>query len=179
MDLGQFTLTTSFLLVFLGFLFTNKSNKIEFLIKNFPRSKVSAVFLLCIGIFWFLFRHVNNLGEADFGEYKVTIGVIGILVVVASFFFIFDFLAVRALCIVILFYSREVLDAAFLQEPISRLFLVSIIYFFIVVSLYFGAWPYRLRDFLNWLFKNYKYRFLFGSFFLTYSVILVIVRFTY
>ena len=39
MDLGQFTLTTSFLLVLLGFLFTNKSNKIDSLINNFPRSR--------------------------------------------------------------------------------------------------------------------------------------------
>ena len=87
MDLGQFTLTTSFLLVFLGFLFTNKSNKIDSLIKNFPRSKLSAILLLCIGIFWFLFRHVNNLGEADFGEYKVTIGIIGVFGSVLFFHF--------------------------------------------------------------------------------------------
>ena len=52
------------------------------------------------------------------------------------------------------FIRREVLDAAFLKEPTSRLFLVGIIYLVIVAALYFGAWPYRMRDFLNSVFNN-------------------------
>ena len=69
-----------------------------------------------------------QLSEADFGEYRLYIGGIAIFIGVSSYVYVRDFLAVRALCILVLFYSREVLDAAFLQEPVTRLFLVSIIY---------------------------------------------------
>ena len=67
-----------------------------------------------------------------------------------------DFLAVRSLSILCLFYAREVLDSAWLQDPPARLFLVTITYILIVSALYFGAWPYRFRDFFEWLAENSK-----------------------
>ena len=53
-----------------------------------------------------------------------------------------------------MFYSREVLDSAWLQDSPSRLYLVSITYIIIVAALYFGAWPFRFRDFFVWLDKK-------------------------
>jgi hypothetical protein len=179
MNLVNFTLLTSGVLGLLGLFLTFESFKAEKFIRKFLRSQKASILLLAIGLFWFLFHHVQNLGEADFGEYKFIIGLIGVFIAVSSYFFINDFLAVRALCIILLFYSRLVLDSAFLQEPQSRLFLVSIIYFIILCAIYFGAWPYRLRDFLNWLYDNSKRSILLGVSFICYSLVLLGVAFSY
>jgi hypothetical protein len=173
MNLVYFTLCTSGFLGLLGLFLTFKSFKAEEVIRKFLRSQKASILLLAIGLFWFLFHHVQNLGEADFGEYKFIIGLIGVFIAVSSYFFINDFLAVRALCILLLFYSRLALDSAFLQEPQSRLFLVTVIYFIVMCAIYFGAWPYRLRDFLNWLYGNSKRSILLGVSFICYSLVLL------
>ncbi len=179
MNLFFFTFTTSVLLLLVGLVLISKSSKIEEIIRTLIRSDMCAVIFLIIGLFWFLSHHVQNLGEADFGEYKFMIGVIGVFIAVASYFFINDFLAVRAASIIILFYSRLALDAAFLQEPQSRLFLVSIIYLMIFAALYFGAWPYRMRDSLDWLYQNAKRSKTLGFSLIVYSFVLAGVSFTY
>ena len=173
MNLVYFTLCTSGFLGLLGLFLTFKSVKAEEVIRKFLRSQKASILLLAIGLFWFLFHHVQNLGEADFGEYKFIIGLIGVFIAVSSYIFINDFLAVRALCILLLFYSRLALDSAFLQEPQSRLFLVTVIYFIVMCAIYFGAWPYRLRDFLNWLYGNSKRSILLGVSFICYSLVLL------
>ena len=59
------------------------------------------------------------------------------------------------MCIIVLLFSREALDAAFLQDQHpTRIVMVSTVYLWIVAALYLSAWPYRLRDFLEWLFGN-------------------------
>ena len=118
---------------------------------GFPRSELCSYWLVGIATVWFLWRHVAFLSEADFGNYKVLIGAVTIGTAGLSFVFAADFLAVRGLAMVILLWSREVLNSAFLHEVGSRLFLVSIVYILIVLSIYFGAWPYKLRDFIEWL----------------------------
>ncbi len=152
MNLFEYSVLTAFFLLAMGAVLVLDRSSLNSLIRGFPRSQKLSILFLCAGLAWFTYRHVRNLSDADFGEYRMVIGLIAVFLCLASYVYIKDFLAVRALCILALFYSREVLDAAFLQEPNARLFLVSIIYLLIVASLYFGAWPYRMRDFLNWLF---------------------------
>ena len=120
-----------------------------------------------------------HLSEADFGEYRWYIGGIAIFIGVSSYVYARDFLAVRALCILVLFYSREVLDAAFLQEPVTRLFLVSVIYLLVVAALYFGAWPYKMRDFLDWLFRQVGQAGTFGWTMLGCAFVLLGLSFSY
>jgi len=179
MSLTSYTFLTAIILIVAGFILISNTSKIKEFIKNFPRSNKSSVVLLSIALFWFQYQHVRNLGEADFGDYKLVIGLIGCFIAISSYFFIQDFLSVRAFCILFLFYSREVLDAAFLQEPQSRLFLVSIIYFIITFSIYFGAWPFRMRDFLNWLYSKRLRHLLLGCSFLVYGSLLIGVALTY
>ena len=75
------------------------------MVQKFPRSQKLSILLLALGLGWFLHRHVQNLSNADFGEYKVLIGGLASAVAVLSYLFVKDFLAVRALCILALFYS--------------------------------------------------------------------------
>ena len=154
MQLFELSILTGVIFLGVGCCFLINNQHINRKLLGFPRSRSLSVFFMTAGTFWFLYRHVMNLSEADFGEYKFFIFFITLFIYFSSFIFTKDFLAVRGLSIIALLYSREVLDAAFLKEPTSRLFLVGIIYLVIVAALYFGAWPYRMRDFLNSVFNN-------------------------
>ena len=120
-----------------------------------------------------------SYGRTLFLIAAITIGLIAVFIAVSSYFFINDFLAVRSICILLLFYAREVLDSAFLQEPITRLFLVSVVYFIIVLAIYFGTYPYRLRDFLKWLYTKSNRPIFLGTSLVICSIILLGISFTY
>tara|TARA_B100000959_G_C14936911_1_gene606108 strand:- start:848 stop:1387 length:540 start_codon:yes stop_codon:yes gene_type:complete len=179
MDLFFFTLLTGFVLLALGAFFALNPSKTEAPAKRLPRSKVVASVTMTLAAGWFLYRHVMNLSDADFGEHKMLIGIITIVLLGLSFKFLPDFLAVRGIATLVLFFAREVLNAAFLQEPQIRLFLVSVIYIGIVAALYLAAWPYRLRDFLDWLYSvNLRPRVL-GAALAGYGLLLCVIAFGY
>ena len=66
-----------------------------------------------------------------------------------------------------------------MQEPQSRLFLVSFVYLMITLTLYVGASPYRMRDFNNWLFDSQNRPRLLGGLLGGYGLLLAGVAFNY
>tara|TARA_Y100001934_G_C12342447_1_gene770903 strand:+ start:1690 stop:2229 length:540 start_codon:yes stop_codon:yes gene_type:complete len=179
MTLFGFTILTGILLGALGIFFILNPGVTRSIATGFLRSMPTAYLTMIAAAAWFIFRHVKNLSQADFGEYKFLIGGITILLLVLAFKFLPDFLAVRGCATLVLFYSREALDAAFLQEPSSRLFLVAIIYIALSIALYLAAWPYRLRDFFNWLYSSSIRSRILGCLMLVYGTILGFVALGY
>jgi hypothetical protein len=151
MSLFQISISTSLIFLILGLYALFNRENITNKMLAFGRSNKAAVILLTLSLAWFIFRYVRNLSEADFGNYKLIIGLVAFFIYFGSFALVKDFLAVRSACIVWLFYAREVLDSAWLQDPPGRLILVTVTYFFITLALYLGAWPFRFRDFFEWL----------------------------
>ena len=178
MNLFQFSILTSMMLITVGILSWLKQPSLCSAMLTFARSNRIAVFFMTISLGWFLFRYVQNLSEADFGNYKLIIGFVAVFIYFGSFALVKDFLAVRSLSIICLFYSREVLDSAWLQDSPGRLLLVTITYFIIVAALYFGAWPFRFRDFFIWLDKNDYMVKLIALSFSAIGLILLAVSFT-
>lgn len=133
-----------------GVLLLRQHPGFEKLLRNFPRSQTATWILFGGGAAWFLFR-VLQLGEADFGDYKLLLFLLFGASAILAFTYVPDFLAVRGLAVLVLLSAGPLLDAAFLQEPASRLFLVSAVYLLIALSIYLGVVPYRFRDFVNWL----------------------------
>lgn len=153
MTLYQSTYILSFILALVGLMFLFKPDAMQGYVSKFLRSKLSAIFTFGTGGLWFLWI-LSNLGEADFGNIKgILIAIFGIGGLLA-FFFLDDFLSVRGLAILGLLSSREFIDSAFMQEPTSRLVLVSISYAIVIASIYLGAVPYRLRDFFEYLYLS-------------------------
>ncbi len=179
MPLVYFSFATGIIFTALGFLIAMGGEKVRSAILGFPRSQQCSMWFVGMATVWFLLRHVANLSEADFGNYKFLIGTIAISTAILSFRFVPDFLAVRGLAMLILLWSREVLDSAFLHDANSRLILVSIIYGLIISSIYLGAWPYRMREILIWLnAKNGRMNFLGLSFGLS-GFLIFALSFTY
>ncbi|MEM7791294.1 MAG: hypothetical protein AAF546_07825 [Verrucomicrobiota bacterium] len=178
MSLTQATLFTGiFLLLFGGHFLWHGINSAKSA-KAFPRSQMAAYILMGTATAWFLYK-VLQLGPADFGQYKNLLFILFLGTALGSFFFVPDFLAVRGLAALMLLTAGALLDAAYMQAPQSRLFLVSFVYFGIVIALILGASPYKLRDFLTWLYENSSRPRAFGAIFAAYGLLLVAVSFTY
>lgn len=142
------------------------------------RNTAAAVIVFGLSGLWFLWD-VAHLGEADFGQYKNWLLLIFGAVIIGSFIYLKDFLLVRGLAVLELLIAKIVLDIAYMQQPLGRLFLVTFIYLVIIQALYFATFPYKMRDFLNWIFTS-KSRIKQLSFgFIVYGLVLVGAAFTY
>lgn len=167
-----------FMLLFGAALLSGRAT-VPALLKAFPRSNTSAVVLFGGGAIWFLYK-VWHLPEADFGQYRTLLAIAFGAIAVLSFKFVPDFLAVRGLCVLILLCASPLLDAAYMQyDQPQRLFMVSVVYFFIALAIYLGASPFRLRDFFEWLFRKPSRVRVLGGIFAGYGLLLAIVAFTY
>lgn len=147
--------------------------------KALPRSRRAAYLFMGTGALWFLWRLVH-LGAADELLPKPVLlfafGVIAIL----SFSHAPDFLAVRGLAILTLLGAGEFLYAAYAEwDHPQRLFMVSAVYLAIVAALFFGGYPYRLRDFFGWLFARTGRPRVLGTLFTAYGALLAVLAFTY
>lgn len=120
---------------------------------RFLRSKTASYVTFGAATLWFVYL-LSQLGEADFGDIKgiliVLFGGAGLL----AFKYLPDFLSVRGAAIIALLSCRAFIDSAFMQEPPSRLLLVSVSYLIVVFALYIGTLPYRMRDILEWIFAS-------------------------
>lgn len=164
-----------FLLLLAGVSWGNSPEKSSRITRALRHPQVTFV-LFGIPAVWFLW-HVLHLSDADFGQYSTYIFTGFAAVGVLSFFHVRDFLAVRGLAVLILLSSREILDAIYMQYPEGYLFLVSAVYVLIALAIYFGAVPFRLRDFVEWVFKTSGRHRIFSGLCGAYSALLVIFAF--
>ncbi len=178
MTLYQSTYLFALLLALVGVPFAFFTSRFEKPAFAFLRSTKAALVTFGGSGLWFLYI-LSQLGESDFGNIKgmlmLVFGGAGIL----AFFYLNDFLSVRGVSVFTLLLAREFLDSAFMQEPASRLLLVSLSYVFVVAALYLGAVPYRLRDFLTYLYEKPIRAKLFGFAFCACAAALLIASIAY
>lgn len=153
MSLFYATLATGLFLILCGGFLLFNYNRSRTLLKALPRSKSATYILMIATMIWFSLK-IYDLGTADFGDYKTLLLAIFLTITVTSFYFVPDFLGVRALAGLTLLIADALLDAAYMQNPASRLFLVSFVYVAIIYAFILGATPYFLRDTIDWFYKN-------------------------
>lgn len=179
MSLQIATWLVAFVLLALGLPLAWNGKPVEQWYRGALRDKFLALILFGAGSAWFLYK-VLQLGPADFGNFRQLIFGIGLAVAIASWFYLPDFLAVRGAAILQLMAASEVLTAAFGHYEIpQRLLMVSIVYVGIVIALYLGTVPYRLRDFFGWLFAQSLRPRVLGGIMAAYGLALVLVSFSY
>ena len=101
-------------------------------------------------------------------------------VALLSFKCVPDFLAVRGLATLILVGAMPLLDAGFMNFEHRRILLYKVaVYLAITAAVWLGAQPWRLRDFLAWLFARPTRAKSFGGVLSAYGLLLAAVAFTY
>jgi hypothetical protein len=145
--------------------------------RGFPRSASLGSCVFGAAAAWFLYN-IWHLSNADFGEYRTLLFIGFGAVAVLAYKCVPDFLGVRGACAIVLLGAMPFLDAAYMEydHPL-RLFMVSIVYVAISLAIWLGAQPWRLRDFLNWLFARQGRSRGLGGFLVAYGVLLCGVSF--
>jgi len=149
--------------------------------KALPRSRDAAWVIFGAGAAWFVWR-VSHLSEADlifFQKPTLLMLAFGVLAVL-SIVYTPDFLAVRGLAVVMLLAAEPLLSAAYMEwtHP-QRLLMVTAVYIGLTAALYLAAYPFRLRDFFEWLFRTPGRPRLLGAIVLTYGLATSAAAFTY
>lgn len=178
-SLFTFTLLCSLVLLLVGIPVLAVPGRLEALLRGFPRHRITAIVTMLLGGGWFLWK-ISQLGQADFGDYKNILLLLFGATLIGSILFVQDFLAVRGVAILILLSADVGLKSAFgLYDIPERLVLVSILYLFIVLAIYYGTLPFRMRDTINWLYAcSYRIRGL-GMIFSLMGVALLVSAFLY
>jgi hypothetical protein len=178
MSLQIATLIPGLLLLALGLPLVLNHSGFAAALRAFPRSTPAAYVCFGAGAAWFL-NAIWHLSAADFGDYHVLLFIGFAAIAVLSFSCVPDFLAVRGGCVVVLMGAMPLLDAAYMEEPQQRKLMVAAVYVAIALAIWLGAQPYRLRDFLAWLYARPGRARTVGSVLAGYGLLLCGVAFTY
>jgi len=148
-------------------------------LKAFPRSVFAAYVVFGGASAWFLYN-ILHLSTADFGDYKTWLFIGFAIIAVLAFRSVPDFLSVRGACGLVLLAASPLLEAAYMEyEHPQRLFMVTPLYVAIALAIWLGAQPWRLRDFLEWLFVHPGRARAAGGVLAAYGLLLCGVAFTY
>jgi hypothetical protein len=152
MSLTVATLIPGLILLVLGIPLLLGNSMVGAALKSFPRSPAATYVFFGVGAAWFLYN-IWNLSMADMGEFRKLFFVGFLIIAALAFKCVPDFLSVRGLCAIVLLGAMPLLDAAYMDwaHP-QRLLMVSLVYVAIAAAIWLGAQPWRLRDWLNWLF---------------------------
>ncbi len=119
------------------------------LLRAFPRSRVAGTILIALAALWCVWV-VATMDLGEFVRYKTLL----LLAIPASAWLLWryveEFLAVRALGMLMLLGAEPLLGAAFHRPETSRLFLVSLVYVWIIAGMFWVGMPYLLRDAIQW-----------------------------
>ena len=179
MSLTLATLLPGLLLLALGVPLLLNQSAFTAALKSFPRSTAAAYVFFGAGAAWFLYA-IWHLSPADFGDYRHWLFAGFLLVAVLSFKCVPDFLAVRGLATLILMGAMPLLDAAYMEyDKPQRLLMVTFVYVALSLAIWLGAQPWRLRDFLAWLFARPGRARGIGGAITGYGLLLALVAFTY
>ena len=148
-------------------------------LKAMPRSPVATALFFGTAAVWFLYL-VWHLSPADFGEYRIPLFIGFALIAVLSLKYAADFLAVRGLCALMILAAVPLLGSAYMKyDQPQRLLMVTVIYIGIALALWLAVQPYRVRDFLEWLFRTAGRSRLFGTVLAGCGLALVAIGFTF
>lgn len=119
-------------------------------LQGFPRSVSAGVLLFVAATLYFLWL----VATTDLGEFSPMRGKFLALTSLASLltlWFVREFLAVRALGMLLLLAAEPLLESAWMRPETSRLWLVGLVYGWIVCGLFLIGMPYLLRDAIGWV----------------------------
>ena len=179
MSLTLATLIPGLLLFALGAPLVLNHSGYAAMLKSLPRSARATYVFFTAGAIWFLYN-IWHLSPADFGDYRTLLFIGFAIVAVLSFRCVPDFLAVRGLCILVLMGAMPLLDSAYMEyaHP-QRLLMVSAVYVAIALAIWLGGQPYRMRDFIAWVFARPGRARSLGGVLAVYGLGLCGVAFTY
>jgi hypothetical protein len=127
-----------------------KTSSLQNALRAFPRSQAAGFLLFVLAAVWFTgLVAFTDLGE--FSSMRPKFLLFAVAGAVLTLRFVREFLAVRALGMLLLLVAEPLLEAAWMRPETGRLWLVGLVYGWIVAGLFLIGMPYLLRDAIAWV----------------------------
>jgi len=127
--------------------------KVQAWLKVFPRSSFAGIALIGIATAWFWWL-VSTMDLGEFETWRRTLKLATPVIGVLTAMYVPEFLAVRALGMIVLLGAEVLLEAAWMRPEGARLWLVSLVYLWLTVALFWVGMPYTMRDQIAWISAN-------------------------
>ena len=146
-------LAVGLLLIALHVVALVNEREVRQLLQILPRSAWWGRALLSIDAIWaFSLMATIDLGEFTTWRQVILLGIVAAYVL--TILFVDEFLAVRALGILLLLAAEPLLEAAFLRPQGSRVLLTLLAYGWATMGMFWVGMPYLLRDQIGWITKT-------------------------
>jgi hypothetical protein len=122
-------------------------------LRKLPRSKAIGAILLIIDSLWALLL-VATMDLGEFSHLRTPLLAVIIVATFLTFRYVDEFLAVRALGILLLLLAEPLIETAFLRPETGRLLLVAWAYALAILGMVWVGLPYLLRDQIDWARKS-------------------------
>jgi hypothetical protein len=149
---SAFLLTGLFLVLLHGFGLW-KPGPSQAWLRAFPRSKAWGTVLLVAAAVW-SWLLVTNIDLGEFSDWRLRLQVVIPIAAYLTWRYVEEFLAARALGMLVLLAAEPLLEAAWLRPETSRLALVALVYIYIVAAMFWIGAPYVLRNQIAWVSKT-------------------------
>ena len=154
-----------------------KPGAVQGWLRSFPRSKGWGITLLSIAAVWFFYL-VATMDLGEFTNWRQVVLIGTPIAWLLTWKYVDEFLAVRALGMIVLLAAEPLLESAFLRPEPGCFFLRILVYVWIVFAMFWVGTPYTLRDQIVWVTAAEK-RWRAAAFAgLAYGVLLMAVMFT-
>ena len=127
-----------------------KTKPMQAWLKALPRNEHLGAIILAIDFAW-CFLIWTEMDRGEFYTMERTVQMILVVGFLAFGYYVREFLAVRAIGLLMILLACPVLDAAFLQPVASRLLLVFLAYVWIIKGMFYVGMPYLMRDGIDWV----------------------------
>ena len=117
--------------------------------RAFPRSRGNAGVLLAVAAVW-SFLLVRDIDLGEFSPLRTVMLAAIVAGSILAWFYVEEFLAARALGMLLLLAAEPLLESAVLRDEPSRLLLAALAYVWVIAGLFFIGMPYLLRDLISW-----------------------------
>ncbi len=124
-------------------------------LKAFPRSEMWGTVLIAIAGAWFWWL-VSTMDLGEFSEYRQALKIGTPIVTFLTWQYVKEFLAVRALGMIVLLAAEPLLESAWMRPEVSRLSMVALVYVWVSFALFWVGMPYTLRDQIGWVSQSSK-----------------------
>lgn len=121
--------------------------------RSFPRSELIGGILLALATAWAAWL-AGTMNLMEYTRFRPLFVLAAVALGVTSWLYVREFIAVRALGVLLLLGANILLDACFLREDRLRLIVVAYAYVLIVKGMFMVGAPYLLRDAIDWAFAS-------------------------
>lgn len=121
--------------------------------RTFPRNEQAGGVLLGLATAWAAWL-AGTMNLMEYTRFRPVFVLAAVALGVTSWLYVREFIAVRALGVLLLLGANVLLDACFLRDDAPRLVVVAYAYVLIVKGMVMVGAPYLLRDAIGWAFAN-------------------------